>query len=98
MTSIRQAVILAGGLGTRMRPQTFTTCKPMISINGKPFLAYLMELLKKNGIEEVIILVGYLHKQIEEYFGAGEKFGLKITYSYDPVEADTGTRVRNASR
>lgn len=98
MTSIRQAVILAGGLGTRMRPQTFTTPKPMIPIQGKPFLAYLMELLKKNGIEEVIILVGYLHKQIEEYFGDGEKFGLKITYSYDPAEADTGTRVRNASR
>lgn len=98
MTPIRQAVILAGGLGTRLRPHTFTTPKPMIPINGKPFLAYIMELLKKNKIEEVIILVGYLHEQIEEYFGNGEKFGLKITYSYDPVEADTGTRIRNASR
>ncbi len=96
--TIKQAVILAGGLGTRMRPLTNTMPKPMIPIHGKPFLAYLLELLKKNGIEEVIILVGYLHEQIEEYFGKGEKFGLKITYSYDPVEADTGTRLRNASR
>lgn len=98
MISIRQAVILAGGLGTRMRPLTNTTPKPMIPIHGKPFLAYLVELLKMNGIEEVIILVGYLHEQIKEYFGDGKKFGLKITYSYDPVEADTGTRIRNASR
>lgn len=98
MTSIKQAVILAGGLGTRMKPLTNTIPKPMIAIYGKPFLAYLIELLKKNGIEEVIILIGYLHQQIEEYFGDGKKFGLKITYSYDPVEADTGTRVRNASR
>jgi len=98
VVGIRQAVILAGGRGVRLRPLTLTLPKPMIPIHGKPFLAYLMELLKKNGIEEVIILVGYFHEQIEEYFGAGEKFGLKITYSYDPVEADTGTRVRNASR
>lgn len=96
MTPIRQAVILAGGLGTRMRPLTNTTPKPMIAIHGKPFLAYILDILKKNGIEEVIILVGYLHKQIEDYFGTGEKFGLKIIYSYDPIEADTGTRIRNA--
>lgn len=98
MISIKQAVILAGGLGTRMRPLTNNTPKVMIPIHDKPFLAYLIELLKKNGIEEVIILVGYLHEQIEKYFGTGEKYGLKITYSYDAVEADTGTRLRNASR
>lgn len=93
---IRQAVILAGGKGTRLRPLTFTTPKPMIPIHGKPFLEYLVELLKKNGIEEIIILVGYLHEKIENYFGDGKKFGLKIKYSYSPIEADTGSRVRNA--
>ena len=97
MIAIRQAVILAGGLGTRMRPLTNTTPKPMIPIHGKPFLAYLMELLKKNDIEEVILLVGYLHEKVKNYFGDGKKFGLKIRYSYSPVEADTGTRIREAT-
>lgn len=57
---------------------------------------YLIDLLKVNGIREVILLVGYLHEQIEAYFGDGSKFGITITYSYDPVEADTGTRLQNA--
>lgn len=96
MKSIRQAVILAGGLGTRMRPLTFKTPKPMIKIHNTPFLVYLIEMLKKNGIQEVIILVGYLHEQIENYFGDGKKFGISIKYSYSSVDSDTGTRIRNA--
>ena len=93
---IKQAVILAGGEGVRLRPLTLTTPKPMIPINGKPFLEYLVELLRDNGIEEVIILTGYLHEKIEDYFGDGKRFGLKILYSYSPVEDDTGTRIRKA--
>lgn len=93
---IRQAIILAGGQGMRLRPMTIHTPKPMIPFWGKPFLEYLIELLKANGIEEVILLVGYLHEQIEEYFGNGEKFGTFIKYSYSPEESDTGTRLRNA--
>lgn len=93
---IRQAIILAGGQGKRLRPMTTQTPKPMIPFWGKPFLEHLIELLKANGIEEVILLVGYLHEQIEEYFGNGERFGISIKYSYSPVESDTGTRLRNA--
>ncbi|MDO8659060.1 MAG: HAD-IIIA family hydrolase [Candidatus Parcubacteria bacterium] len=96
MTSIRQAVILAGGQGTRLRPFTLTTPKPMIPIHGKPFLEHLIELLKKNGIEEIIILTGYLHEKIEEYFKDGKEFGLKIKYSFSPIEDETGTRIRKA--
>lgn len=96
MKEIKQAVILAGGQGTRLRPLTLTIPKPMITIHKKPFLSYLVELLKQNGIEEIIILVGFLHERIEEYFGNGDKFGVKIAYSYNPVEADTGTRIREA--
>lgn len=96
MPSIKQAVILAGGLGMRLRPLTLATPKPMIPFWGKPFLHYLIDLLKANGIHEVILLVGYLHKQIEEYFGDGKKFGISISYSYDLPEYDTGTRLRNA--
>lgn len=96
MQKIRQAVILAGGLGRRMLPLTLTTPKPMIRINGKPFLAYLIDLLKENNIKEVLILVGYLHQIIEEYFKDGSRYGLSIKYSYSPAEADTGTRIRDA--
>ncbi len=93
---MRQAVILAGGLGTRMRPLTITTPKPMILIHGKPFLEYIIESLKKNNISEIVLLVGYLHEKIENYFGNGKKFGVNIKYSYSLVETDTGARLRNA--
>lgn len=93
---IKQAVILAGGMGTRMRPLTLTTPKPMIHINGKPFLWYIIDLLKKNGIKEIVLLVGYLHEQIEEYFKDGKDFGVTIKYSYSPIEDETGTRVYKA--
>lgn len=96
MKSIRQAVILAGGQGMRMRPLTLTTPKPMILIHGKPFLEYIIELLKKNGIKEIVILTGYLHEKIESYFKDGHKFGLKIKYSFSPAEDETGTRIRKA--
>lgn len=96
MKVIKQAVILAGGQGTRLRPLTLTTPKPMVRIHGKPFLEYIIELLAKNGIEEVVILVGYLHKKITNYFKDGRKFGVKIRYAYSPPESDTGTRLKEA--
>lgn len=95
MMSIRQAVILAGGQGTRLRPFTLTTPKPMIPIHNVPFLVYLIKLLKRNDIKDVIILVGYLHEQIEKYFGDGKKFGISIRYSCSSVDSDTGTRIKN---
>ncbi len=93
---IEQAVILAGGMGTRLRPITDTIPKPMVLINGRPFLLYLIELLKENGIEEVLLLLGYKHENITEYFGDGSKFGVRIKYSIGAVEDETGTRLRNA--
>jgi histidinol-phosphate phosphatase family protein len=93
---IKQAVILAGGQGIRLRPLTFTTPKPLILIHGKPFVQYLVERLKENGIREIVFLNGYLGEQIEKYFGDGSKFGLKITYSYSPIEYNTGARIRDS--
>ena len=93
---IRQAVILAGGKGMRLRPLTLTTPKPMVMIHEKPFLAHIIELLRKNGIKNVLILTGYLHEQIEQYFEDGRKFGLSISYSHSSVSDDTGTRIRKA--
>lgn len=99
---ITQAVILAGGAGTRLKPFTLTNPKPMISVNGKPFLEYLTNLLKENGIQEIIILTGYLGDKIEKYFGDGSKLGIKIKYSYTPFlddkgeENKSGIRIKNA--
>jgi len=95
MSYIKQAVILAG-LGTRLRPLTDTIPKPMVSVNGKPFLAYLVELLKENGIEEIVLLLGYMPEKITEYFGNGSRFGIKIKYFVTDVSDETGTRIRKA--
>lgn len=99
---ITQAVILAGGEGKRLKPFTLKSPKPMIPINGKPFLEYLINLLKENGIKEVVILIGYLGNKIKEYFGNGEKFGLQIKYSFTAIKNDkneenkSGLRLKNA--
>jgi len=64
-----QAVILAGGLGTRLQPYTFFIPKPMLPLGNKPLLEYLIEWIKKlKNIDEVIICVSYLHRTIEDYF------------------------------
>src|SRR5260221_2545545 len=91
-----QAVSLAGRIGPSLHPFTYTVLNPMKPINGNPFLDYIMQDLKKNGITEIVILVGYLSKHIVKDFGDGSTFDLKIQYSYSTVESDTGTRIKNA--
>jgi D-glycero-D-manno-heptose 1,7-bisphosphate phosphatase len=93
---IRQAVILAGGLGMRMRPLTLHMPKPMVPINERPFLEYLIDLLRENGIKEVILLLGYLPDKVTEYFGDGKRFGMEMRYSITAAEDDTGTRLKKA--
>ena len=90
---IKQAVILAGGLGTRLRPITDTIPKPMILFHGKPFLEYLIVLLREQGIEEVVLLLGYLSEKVTDYFGNGEKLNIRIKYSISGIEDDTGLRI-----
>ena len=81
-----QAVILAGGKGTRLMPLTRNTPKAMISIRGKPFLEYEVRLLVQNGISDIILCVGYLGNVVMDYFGDGDKFGTRIRYSSDGQE------------
>ena len=75
-----RAVILAAGLGTRLRPLTSFIPKPMIDIAGKPLLERMIVECKKCGIEDFVIVVNYLKEKIIEYFGDGSKFGVKIDY------------------
>lgn len=91
-----QAVILAGGLGTRMRPVTETIPKPMIAVAGKPFLEHQLELLRRAGIGRALLLVAYLGEQIQRYFGDGSKTGCGISYSFEPSPLGTGGALKNA--
>lgn len=92
-----QAVILAGGLGTRMRPITEKVPKPMIPAAGKPFLLHQLELLRDSGIRDVLLLVSYLGEQIEDYFGDGSQLGCRISYSYEPSPLGTGGALKQAT-
>ena len=91
------AVILAGGLATRLRPLTETIPKALIEVSGKPFLWHQLQLLKRNGICSVVLLVGYLGEKIEESFGDGSELGVKLEYSFDgPVLLGTAGAIRQA--
>jgi NDP-sugar pyrophosphorylase family protein len=89
-------IILAGGLATRMRPVTEKIPKAMLEVAGRPFIAHQLHLLRKRGIGQVILCVGYLGEIIEEYAGKGDSFQLDIQYSYDGVNLlGTGGAIKN---
>ena len=96
VTKPKQAVILCGGLGTRLRPYTDNMPKPMIPCDGKPFLWHIMQQLYEQGISQFILLTGYLSEQIEEYFENGNIWRWDIQYSKGLVEWDTGKRIWEA--
>ena len=78
--SILKTLILAAGEGTRMRPLTANTPKPLLLVAGKPFLQHIIESLKNAGLKDIYLLIGWRHERIKEYFGDGSKFGVKISY------------------
>jgi NDP-sugar pyrophosphorylase family protein len=90
--------ILAGGLGTRLRPLTYEIPKTMIPIKGKPVLQYNIELLKRYGIKEIVLGIGYMGEKIKEYFGDGKKFGVKIHYSEEKEPLGTAGALKLAGR
>ena len=76
-----QIVILAGGLGTRLRPLTYELPKSLIPIRDKPFLHHQIDLLKRNGIRDIVVCVGHLGDKVKDYFGDGRWLGVRIRYS-----------------
>lgn len=92
----RQAVILAGGRGTRMQPITLDRPKPMVPVLGRPFLEYQIEQLREQGFERVVLLLGYLPEVITEHFGDGSRFGIEIEYSITAPDDLTSSRISNA--
>ena len=94
-----QAVILAGGLGTRLQPYTFFIPKPMLPLGNKPLLEYLVEWIKQlKDIDEVIICVSYLHRTIEDYFEDGGRFGIKISYARSERPLATAGQLKTAEK
>jgi len=91
-----QAVILAGGKGTRLGFLTKNAPKPMLVVNKKPFLEHLLINLKRNGIKDIVLCIGYLSYKIKDYFKDGSKFGLKISYSTETRLLGTGGALKKA--
>jgi len=91
-----QAVILGGGLGTRLLPITEAVPKPMISVAGAPYLEHQLRYLKQQDITDVVLLTGYLGEQIESYFGDGARLEMSIRYSQEPSPLGTGGAIQNA--
>lgn len=91
-----QVLILAGGLGTRLRSVVSDRPKPMADINGKPFLEYLIRNLINNGYKEIILAVGYKSEKIIEYFKDGTDFGCNIKYAIENEPLGTGGALANA--
>ncbi|HET9392520.1 MAG TPA: NDP-sugar synthase [Candidatus Rubrimentiphilum sp.] len=93
-----QAVILVGGEGTRLRPLTFGTPKPMVPIVNVPFLARTLERLYEAGIRDIILPAGYMPQAITEYFGDGSSLGMKITYVIEDEPLGTAGAIKNVEQ
>ena len=93
-----KAVILAGGLGIRLRPLTYKKPKPMLPLGGKPMLEHLIKWIKKNNVKEIVLCTSYLHKTIENYFGNGKKFGVRIEYAISKKPLATAGQLKTAEK
>ena len=94
---IEEALILAGGLATRLGPLTAARPKSLIEVEGVPFIRLQLDLLKRNGIRRAVLAVGHLAEAIEAEVGDGARFGVAVRYSHDgPVRLGTGGAVAKA--
>lgn len=92
-----QALILAGGKGTRLRPLTMHTPKPIVPIAGRPFLLYQLELLKRADVRDVILSLSYQPHKIEDRLGDGTDFNVRISYAVEATPLGTAGAYRNAA-
>src|SRR4051812_21922737 len=91
------AAILAGGLATRLRPITSTIPKALVEVGGVPFVDHQLALLRRNGIRQVVLCLGYLGEQVEQHLGDGSAHGVVVRYAHDgPRLLGTGGALRRA--
>jgi mannose-1-phosphate guanylyltransferase len=94
-----KAVILAGGLGTRLQPYTFFIPKPMLPLGNKPLLEYIIQWVKNaGGIDNIVVCVSYLHRTIEDYFEDGARFGVEIEYTRSERPLATAGQLKTAEK
>jgi NDP-sugar pyrophosphorylase family protein len=89
-------MILAAGFGSRLRPLTDRTPKPLLRVGGHPMIAYPLAILREAGIREVLINLHHLGAQIRDALGGGSKYGMSITYSEEHPILDTGGAIKKA--
>jgi D-glycero-alpha-D-manno-heptose 1-phosphate guanylyltransferase len=94
---MKQAIILAGGFGTRLRSVVQDVPKPMASVAGRPFLVYIMDYLQKNGFEKIVLAIGYKGDVIQNFFGNTYK-NMAIDYAVEATPLGTGGGILNATR
>ncbi|MFH1611357.1 MAG: nucleotidyltransferase family protein [Patescibacteria group bacterium] len=85
-----QAILLAGGKGTRLAPLTDNCPKPMVPIHGQPMIEYVLDHLKNHGITSVALAIAHMGDQIKNHFGDGSRFGMEISYLEEPEPMGTG--------
>ena len=93
-----QAILLAGGLGTRLQSVVNDRPKPMALIQEKPFMEYVIHELGKHGITDIIFAVGYKGSMVEEYFKDGSDFNINVSYAYEEERLGTAGAIKNAGK
>ena len=93
-----QAILLAGGLGTRLRSVVSDRPKPMALIEDKPFMEYVVRQLIQYGVTEIIFAVGYKGSMVEDYFEDGSKWGIQVSYAYEEELLGTAGAIKNAGK
>ena len=92
-----KGIIIAGGLGTRLRPLTYTRPKPLVPVANRPFLEYQVALLRKYGIDDIVFATNYMADKIESHFGDGSRFGVRMRCALENEPLGTGGAIRNAA-
>ncbi len=92
-----EAILLVGGKGTRLRPLTVNTPKPMLQVAGVPFLSHQLARAKAAGIDRIVFATAYRPEVFEEFFGDGSAFGLELDYVTEAEPLDTGGAIRNVA-
>ncbi|MBE0428620.1 MAG: NDP-sugar synthase [Thermoleophilia bacterium] len=93
-----KAVILVGGQGTRLRPLTLGTPKPMVPLANRPFVSYVLEHLRNHGFTDIVFSMGYLPEGIKSYFGDGSAMGVDLTYVVEDFPLGTAGAVKNVEK
>ena len=92
-----KGIIIAGGLGTRLRPLTYQRPKPLVPVANRPFLEYQVALLRKHGIDDIVFATNYMAEKIQAHFGDGSRFGVRMRCALEDTPLGTGGAIRNAA-